>query len=259
MNERLGAMPMVAGNTFELLPEYHSSLAAMTTAIREARHTVHVEFYIMSSDEVTKDFFDALGEAVARGVEVRVLFDHLASLRVTGYRDLIADLKRLGVEFRAMLPWQPWRGVYQRFDLRNHRKLLVVDSHIAFTGSQNIIEPGYRKKRHRISGLTWLDLMIKIEGPIADSLEALFVSDWYQETDELSKPRNQNPPSPTRARRSGARWCPVDQPLRAKTTSGCSTPWSTARASGSSCQAPTLFPMNPCGMPSPPRRSVGWT
>ena len=203
MNERLGAMPMVAGNTFELLPEYHSSLAAMTTAIREAHHTVHVEFYIMSSDEVTKDFFDALGEAAVRGVEVRVLFDHLASLRVTGYRDLTADLKRLGVEFRAMLPWQPWRGVYQRFDLRNHRKLLVVDSHIAFTGSQNIIEPGYRKKRHRISGLTWLDLMIKIEGPIADSLEALFVSDWYQETDELLETPQ---PEPTVTNESASLW-----------------------------------------------------
>jgi cardiolipin synthase len=185
MNERLGAMPMVAGNTLELLPEYHASLASMANAIREANTTVHVEFYIMSFDVATRDFFAALGEAQSRGVEVRVLFDHLASLRIPGYRHLVAELTRLNVEFQAMLPWQPWRGVYQRPDLRNHRKLLIIDSHTAFTGSQNIIEPSYRKKRSGDSSLTWLDLMVRIQGPLADSLEALFVADWYQETNEL--------------------------------------------------------------------------
>ena len=185
MNEKLGAMPMVAGNTLSLLPEYHSSIAAMAAAIRAAHTRVHVEFYIMSFDEDTQDFFAALAETQQRGVEVRVLFDHLASLRITGYKDLVAELNRINVPFRAMLPLQPWRGVYQRPDLRNHRKLLIVDSTIAFTGSQNIIEPHYRNKRHKERGLTWLDLMVRVEGPLADGLEALFVADWYQETDEL--------------------------------------------------------------------------
>ena len=84
-----------------------------------------------------------------------------------------------------MLPVQPWRGVYQRPDLRNHRKLLVIDSRVAYTGSQNIIEPSYRNPRHKARGLEWLDVMMKVEGPLADSLEALFVSDWFQETGEL--------------------------------------------------------------------------
>jgi len=85
----------------------------------------------------------------------------------------------------AMLPIQPWKGVYQRPDLRNHRKLLVIDSQVAYTGSQNIIEPSYRNPRHKARGLEWLDVMMRVEGPLADSLEALFVSDWYQETGEL--------------------------------------------------------------------------
>jgi len=105
----------------------------------------------------------------------------------------VAELTRLNVEFQAMLPWQPWRGVYQRPDLRNHRKLLIIDSHTAFTGSQNIIEPHYRKKRHKDRGLRWLDLMVRVEGPLADGLEALFVADWYQETEELLET-----PKPTR-------------------------------------------------------------
>ena len=198
MNERLGAMPMVAGNTVDFLPEYHQSLAAMAKAIDSARDTVHVEFYIMSVDEATKGFFDALERAVTRGVTVRVLFDQLASARISGYRNLLATLDRIGAQHRAMLPLQPWRGIYQRPDLRNHRKLLIVDSLIAYTGSQNIIEPGYRNPRHHRRGLHWLDVMMRAKGPLADGLEALFVSDWYQETGELL-----NTPSPDKVTRVG--------------------------------------------------------
>ena len=185
MNERLGAMPMVAKNSFSFLPEYYSSLEHMTKAIDEASSSVHVEFYIMSFDRVTQDFFEALERAHHRGVTVRVLYDHLASRRITGYKDLVDVLDRMGVQHRPMLPLQPWRGVYLRPDLRNHRKLLIIDSRVAYTGSQNIIEPSYRNHRHHQRGLTWLDLMVRVEGPLADSLEALFVSDWYQETNEL--------------------------------------------------------------------------
>jgi len=185
LNERLGAMPMVAGNRLSFLPDYQASLDEMANAIDHATSTVHVEFYIMSFDKSTEGFFHSLGNAVQRGVQVRVLYDQLASARITGYRDLIRVLDRIGVEHTAMLPLQPWRGVYQRPDLRNHRKLLIVDSLIAYTGSQNIIESSYRNHKHRQRGLAWLDLMVRVEGPLTDSLEALFVSDWYSETGEL--------------------------------------------------------------------------
>jgi cardiolipin synthase len=185
LNERLGAMPMVAGNQMSFYPEYHASLEEMARAIDDATDTVHVEFYIMSFDKSTERFFGSLEKAIQRGVQVRVLYDQLASARITGYRDLIRVLERIGVQHNAMLPLQPWRGVYQRPDLRNHRKLLIVDSRVAYTGSQNIIEPSYRNHKHRQRGLAWLDLMVRVEGPLADSLEALFVSDWYSETGEL--------------------------------------------------------------------------
>lgn len=194
MNEHLGAMPMVTGNTVSFHTDYLDSIAAMTAAIDDAQHTVHVEFYIMSYDRVTQEFFAALERAQQRGVRVRVLYDHLANVRIPRYRDLVAALERIGVEHHPMLPLQPWRGVYRRPDLRNHRKILVIDSRVAFTGSQNIIEPAYRQRRHQARGLHWLDLMISIEGPLADELEALFVSDWFQETDELLET-----PSPTTA------------------------------------------------------------
>jgi cardiolipin synthase len=185
LNEHLGAMPMVAGNHLTFFPKYHASLQEMTRAIDTAARSVHVEFYIMSFDRTTEGFYLALDNAVKRGVTVRVLYDQVASARISGYRDLVRVLERMGVEHHAMLPLQPWRGVYQRPDLRNHRKLLIVDSQLAYTGSQNIIEPSYRNHKHRQRGLTWLDLMMRVEGPLADSLEALFVSDWYSETGEL--------------------------------------------------------------------------
>lgn len=185
LNEHLGAMPMVRGNSLEFYPEYQGSIDEMTRAIESATTTVHVEFYIMSVDDTTKDFFTALEAAVARGITVRVLYDQVASARIPGYKDLLRHLDRIGAQHYAMLPVQPWRGVYQRPDLRNHRKLLIVDSRIAFTGSQNIIEAGYRNQKHRKRGLQWLDVMVKAEGPLVDSLEALFVTDWYQETGEL--------------------------------------------------------------------------
>ena len=85
MNERLGAMPMVTGNNVSFFPDYQGSLDEMTRAIDGATSTVHVEFYIMSFDTVTKDFFAALERAGNRGVPVRVLYDQVASARLRGY------------------------------------------------------------------------------------------------------------------------------------------------------------------------------
>ena len=91
----------------------------------------------------------------------------------------------MGVQWHLMLPFQPLRGRFQRLDLRNHRKLLVVDGLVAFTGSQNIIDSGYRKRSNKRRGLHWKDLMVRFEGPIVAGINALFVTDWYSETDEL--------------------------------------------------------------------------
>jgi len=179
-------MPLVGGNTAKLYTDYAESIAAMTDAVRGASRWVHVEFYIMSVDGATRDFFDALDDAVRRGVVVRVLYDHVASLRVRGYRRLRKRLDQMGAEHHPMLPVRPWRGQWQRPDLRNHRKFLIADGSLAFTGSQNLIERGYHR-RARLDGtrLAWKELMVRFEGPIAAGIEALFATDWYSETDEL--------------------------------------------------------------------------
>jgi cardiolipin synthase A/B len=185
LNRNLGAMPLVGGNTAVLLPDYEKSLAAMTEAVDAATKTVHVEFYILALDKTTAPFFDALERAVKRGVIVRVLLDHIASIRTIGYRKTAKRLTTMGAKWEYMLPVRPLRGQWQRPDLRNHRKLIVVDGLIGFTGSQNFIDSSYNKPSNIKRGLRWYDLMVRFEGPIVAGIDAIFATDWYCETDEL--------------------------------------------------------------------------
>lgn len=185
LNRRLGAMPLLSGNCARLLGDYERSIAEMTEAVRSAETFVHVEFYILSLDATTASFFDALEEAVARGVTVRVLLDHIASLRVRGYRRTLRRLKTMGAEWHLLLPVQPWRGRYQRPDLRNHRKVLVIDGRVGFMGSQNMIDRTYDRWTNRRRGLRWKDLMVRLEGPVVAELNRIFLTDWFTETDVL--------------------------------------------------------------------------
>ncbi|GHD83405.1 cardiolipin synthetase 2 [Salinibacterium amurskyense] len=185
LNRTLGAMPLVGGNSATLHSHYEESLDAMTAEVDTASRFVHVEFYILSLDDTTRPFFDALERAVERGVRVRVLLDHIASLRAPGYLATIRHLKKIGVDWRVMLPVQPLKWKFQRPDLRNHRKLLIIDGNVAFTGSQNMVDSSYNKRSNLKRGLEWKDLMVRFEGPIVSGINALFITDWYSETDEL--------------------------------------------------------------------------
>jgi cardiolipin synthase A/B len=114
-----------------------------------------------------------------------VLTDHLAVLRAPGYAHTINKLRQIGVQWHVMLPVQPFKGRYQRLDLRNHRKILVVDGTVAYTGSQNMVDSTYNRRGNIRRGLRWKDFMVRFEGPIVAGINALFITDWYSETDEL--------------------------------------------------------------------------
>ncbi|MBW9111830.1 cardiolipin synthase [Microbacterium trichothecenolyticum] len=185
LNRNLGAMPLAGDNSAHLIPGYQESLDSMAAAIREAERFVHVEFYILQADAATDNFFRALEEAAARGVTVRVLLDHWANRGKPFYKRTLKRLTAMGAQWHLMLPVQPLRGKYQRPDLRNHRKLLVVDGRVAFTGSQNVTDSTYNLRKNIKRGLHWVDLMARIEGPVVASVNAVFLSDWYSETDEV--------------------------------------------------------------------------
>lgn len=188
MNRNLGAMPLVTGNKARLIAEYDAGFDDMIAAIDEAGDFVHVEFYIMALDATTAPFYAALERAVERGVTVRLLFDHIGSRRLPNHKKFLKELDRIGLQWHRMLPVQPLKRKYQRPDLRNHRKLLVVDGDVAFVGSQNIIDRTYNKKSNIKRGLKWQELMTRLEGPIVGGVNALFLTDWFSETDEAIVP-----------------------------------------------------------------------
>lgn len=200
LNQTVGAMPLLEGNDARLLTCFDDQLAALIAAVDGARRYVHVEFYILSHDASTAPFFGALEAAVQRGVTVRVLLDHMGSRSYPGYRKTRRELDRIGAEWRLMLPVQPLRGRYQRPDLRNHRKLLVVDGEVGFVGSLNLIDPSYQKRANRRKGLRWLDLMAEVHGPVVHEVDALFVTDWYSETDQLLATSQEQVPATQRQR-----------------------------------------------------------
>lgn len=185
LNRELGAMPLVGGNSAELYPDSEESIAEMTRAIDQSRRFVHVEFYIATLDDTTRPFFEALARAQGRGVTVRFLLDHWASRGYPGYKDTLAFMDRASIEWHLMLPLLPLQGKFQRPDLRNHRKIMVIDGSVAFTGSQNLIDASYDIKSHVEKGMVYKDLFARFEGPVVAGLNALFVTDWYSETDEL--------------------------------------------------------------------------
>jgi cardiolipin synthase A/B len=185
LNLNLGAMPALEGNSAELYSDYHESIKAMQSAVEAAQSFVHVQFYITAWDDVTTPFFEALMAATRRGVRVKLLFDHLGSRGIPGYRDMIERLQSTSIDWRPMLPVQILKGKFRRPDLRNHRKILVVDGTTAFMGSQNLVEPGYDKEKNHKAGREWVELMTRIEGPAVTALGAVFATDWYSETGEL--------------------------------------------------------------------------
>lgn len=185
LNRTLGAMPLVGGNTAEMRIDYEGMIQSIADDIEKAKKFVHIEYYILASDPVTEPVFLAMERAVKRGVTVRVLFDHIAAKRTVGYKETKKRLTDIGVEWQLMLPFLPLEGKYERPDLRNHRKLVVIDGVIGWMGSQNMIDSSYLKKSNLKRGLHWKDAMVRLQGPIVAGLNAIFITDWYSETDVL--------------------------------------------------------------------------
>ncbi len=90
-----------------------------------------------------------------------------------------------GFDWHPMLPIQPLKGRWRRPDLRNHRKILVVDGRVAVTGSQNLIEPSYDKPAHQKAGRQWRELTMRVTGPVVSSLNVVFATDWFVEMHDV--------------------------------------------------------------------------
>ncbi len=172
--ERQGDFMPVHGNAVELHTDYDHSLQALLADIDQARERVHLLYYLMFDDAVGEAVADALQRAAARGVHCRLLLDAVGAKRaLRRYRH---RLQAVGVDVRAMLPGGlRWRRS-GRMDLRNHRKIAVIDNKVAYIGSQNLAQAGF------VPGFSNRELVARVRGPAVAHLEAVFASDWYIET-----------------------------------------------------------------------------
>ncbi len=173
--EGLGHFPPLKGNSIEPLAAYHETYDRIIEEIAAARDHVHLQFYIFANDEIGKRIMLALEEAQGRGVRCRVLLDSLGSFPSVGA--IKRRLSASNIEVHDVLPMRRrWRG--SRVDLRNHRKIIVIDGQVGFTGSQNLWDPSVRSLRGN------RDLLVRVTGPVVGQLQAVFVGDWFLETDE---------------------------------------------------------------------------
>lgn len=176
--ERHGGLPLLGGNRVALLADTDDVVRCLVEDIDQARKHVHLLFYIFRDDAMGIRVGEALVRAAKRGVHCRLLADMVGSRGMFG--GLGAQLQESGVQVVAGLTANPLRMRLARLDIRNHRKLAVIDGKIAYAGSQNIVEPVFG---HSKAG-AWHDVMVRIVGPSTRQLQSVFVEDWYQETGE---------------------------------------------------------------------------
>lgn len=174
-----GALPVVSGNQGLLLP-FDRTLDSLLTDIRSARNHVHLAYYIFYDDAAGRKIEKALADASARGVACRVLVDAVGSRGML--RSMAPRLARSGVEVRPSLPINPLRRRLTRFDLRNHRKVAVIDGRIAYLGSWNIGAGQVSPKPDD----TLRDLTVRLAGPVVAEAALLFLADWSFEVGDVT-------------------------------------------------------------------------
>lgn len=166
----------LGGNSAQLMADSDAAIDAMVADIDAARETVHLVFYIWLTDRNGLKVVEALKRAAGRGVTVRAMADDLGS------RALIRshhwpDMEAAGVRLARALPIDNLllQLLWQRIDLRNHRKIVVVDNWITYCGSQNAADAAFSPKPRFAP---WVDVMVRFEGPVARQNQLLFAGDW---------------------------------------------------------------------------------
>ena len=167
------------GNSARLASDSNAAIDEIVADADAAESSVHICVFIWLDDKNGLKVKDACIRAAARGVEVRLLADALGSRRFIRSRHW-REMRESGCQVRVALPvGNPlWTLIRGRLDLRNHRKLIVVDNRIAWCGSQNLADPEFRIKPRYAP---WIDIMTRWEGPVARHVQYLFASDWIAE------------------------------------------------------------------------------
>jgi cardiolipin synthase A/B len=184
----------VGGNEARLLPDSNATIESLVADIDAAKDHVHLIFYIWLPDNNGLKVVEALKRAAARKVTCRAMADGLGS-RIMIESEHWKAMGDAGVQVAIALPignllLRPLQG---RIDLRNHRKIVVIDDRITYCGSQNCADPEFRIKAKYAP---WVDAMVRFEGPIARQNQYLFAGDWMAHVDEDIRELLRRPLSP---------------------------------------------------------------
>ncbi len=159
-------------NRITVLNNGKQTFASIFEALRSARKFIHLEYYIFEDDRIGRRIANILMEKAQSGVEVRLIYDDVGSWGLS--LKFIRQMRKAGVDVRCFMPVVfPW--LTSKVNYRNHRKIIVVDGTVAYTGGINIAERYVKRGRYGI----WRDTHLKLEGDAVNMLQAVFVTDWY--------------------------------------------------------------------------------
>jgi len=173
--------PLMSGNGVELLPDADQIFQRLIEDIDAAKRSVHLQFYIWWPGGRVDEVAQAMLRAQKRGVKCLALADAVGSKKFLRSKSC-KQLRAAGVEFVDALPVSIWRMIFRRQDLRNHRKIAVIDGQVGYTGSMNLADPAVFKSNAGVG--QWLDAMVRVTGPAVEALGLVFLSDFDIETNE---------------------------------------------------------------------------
>lgn len=179
--DSLVGLPTMDGNALKLIEEPEKIIRSIISDIDTAKSTCHLQFYIWHEGGTADDVVAAVVRAVKRGVTCRVLVDSIGSKHFLRGRQ-IQIMRAAGIRVLESLPAGFLKALFVRIDIRNHRKVVVIDGKIAYTGSQNMVDPRFFKQDSGVG--QWVDSMVRIQGPVVEALAGTFISDWFLETDQ---------------------------------------------------------------------------
>ncbi|MXO66721.1 cardiolipin synthase [Altericroceibacterium endophyticum] len=194
--EAASRWPVSVGNTASLAPDSDTAIKMLVADIDSATTSVHLSFYIWLDDNNGTKVVEAICRAAGRGVTCRVAADAIGSRSLIRSAHWVA-MQNAGAHLCSLLeaPLGLSFLVGHRTDLRNHRKIAVIDGRVAYGGSQNCADPAFLVKRRFAP---WVDILIRFEGPVARQADLIFASAWTQGTGEDLRPvMGRNPPKPS--------------------------------------------------------------
>jgi len=181
---RYASAPLTARNRVTALVDGPQTFDSIETALKSARHHVHVETFIFGGEGIGRQFAELLAQKHKEGVEVRILYDSIGSMETP--REFFDELRARGLEVREFRPMNPVETpLIWKIQNRDHRKIIVVDGRVGFTGGINIDDTyssASSSKPGPEHGLEdgWRDTHVRIEGPAVRQLQALFVENWNE-------------------------------------------------------------------------------